>query len=164
MNPLIRLERTTDPDPVNRIINHPDIFDLVRVDGATHPVDMSPLVEDTCNVFLLAHVNQSLAGIVQFDLEGRGVYDIHPAILPPFQGGEISKDIIHSAMSWMFDHGAVEIIADIPENRRSEPARRMATRVGMRSAGLTPGSFVVDGIAYDERRYSVTHEAFRRSL
>lgn len=72
--------RTFDPEPINRICNHPAVFDRTAA-GHPGPLDMTPVVSDRKNiVFVGEH------GAIVFAPVGGGVFEAHATVLPSGRG------------------------------------------------------------------------------
>jgi hypothetical protein len=96
VNPEPEIERTFAPDRVNEIINHPSILPAVTVPGISIPLDMTPLVMDTHNFFLMAP-----GGCIVFIRDEPGIYEVHTNFLPEYRGRNALR-ASRAAYRWMF--------------------------------------------------------------
>jgi len=158
----VTISRTNNPDVVNPLYNHPRVFEILRCDGAPYPLDFSASITNPENFIFLASIDGEPGGVVEFDAEGAGDYDIHIAFLPKHWGKGIAPRACHMAIARMFDEGARRITAEIANHRAARPAFLIAKRIGFSVEGIRRGVFMRDGKVVDEYRMVLTPEAFER--
>lgn len=98
-HPLIHRE-TESPTEINRILNDPSVFPNISIPDQK-PFDVTPLVTDPRNVFLMAE-----GGCIIFtpDIEpGSGIYEVHTNFLEGYRG-EHAIEASLEAYRWMFTH------------------------------------------------------------
>lgn len=161
--PRITISRTNNPDVVNPLYNHPRVFEILRCDGAPYPLDFSASITTPENFIFLASIDGEPGGVVEFDAEGDGEYDIHIAFLPKHWGTGIARAACRMAIGRMFDEGARMITADIAVLREAKPAFRIAKQVGFAVEGVRLNVFERDGKSVAEYRMVLTPEAFVRA-
>lgn len=116
------VRQTFNPDEVNLIINHPDVFPHVA-DGLPYPLDCTELMNGR-NIFLTAEGGGMCLIWIRDD-----VYEGHYYFLPDFRGKSCINEG-RNALKWCANHG-ISIIGRTPINNR--PARIFNTRIGMRA-------------------------------
>ncbi len=93
----ITIHREFDPAPVNRILNDPDVFQLIAVPGLEQ-FDITPQINNPANYFLCVD-----GGCIIFtpDLPGSGLYELHTNFLPSRRGRYAIRASLE-AYRWMF--------------------------------------------------------------
>ncbi len=109
----MQIERVLSPEPINAVMNHPDVRPWVTRpgDGA---LDLTPVVADRRNVVLMGeHGGSAIHWLMG------GLYEVHTAILPDGRG-KWALDFAHAASKWMFTHtDATEITTKVPVSNRA---------------------------------------------
>ena len=118
------LTRATHAARVNEIINDPSIYPWVKGSQAG-PLDMSTIVADTNNVFLVGE-----HGCVIFFKIQPGVYDFHTSVLPEGRG-EWMRQGASEAFHYMFTQtDAYELLTKCPDGN-------VASKIGAKSVGCS---------------------------
>jgi hypothetical protein len=104
--PLV--ERVTDPEAVNRVINNPSVLPWVRgsIEG---PLDSTPVLADPRNIALFGQ-----HGGIVFTFVQSGVYEAHTQVLPEGRG-PWALQMAQAALLWLFaGTEAVEVLTRAP--------------------------------------------------
>lgn len=132
--------RVYSPQPLNDIINHPDVLPFVTVEDIDY-VDMSFFFESPENVCLLDEGGGFICVYI-----GNDIYEVHSHFLPEYRGLHAIR-MAKESIAYMKSIGAKKLIGYTPVENRA--ARRFNRLVGMKVAGLTVKQFAPDGPAVD---------------
>lgn len=138
------MHRSFDASEVNEVINHPEVFPWVKIDGLTH-VDLSPLVSDRKNYLLMDQ-----GGGFFFHWIEKGVYEVHTQFIPG-QNPNI-LDAAVKAVRWMFEHtDANEIYTEVPQDNIR--ARKLTSRTGFEYVTTVKNGWMRNGRNLDVDLY-----------
>lgn len=118
------IERATNSDRINAIVNHPKIRPWIapREDGR---IDLTAVAGLSSTVILLGEHG----GFVLYQLLP-GIYEVHTHVLPAGRGAWTDQ-FIQAGIRWMFTHtDAFEILTRVPKGHLS--ALATTVRAGMR--------------------------------
>jgi hypothetical protein len=106
------LKRSFDPIEINFLANHIDIFPHIKAPNTDY-IDVSPLLEDPRNVFLVAE-----GGFVSFMWQAPGIYDVHLGFKKGRRGPYAAR-ATRDATKWLFVNTDCMVIwAHVPETTR----------------------------------------------
>lgn len=147
------VSRSTDPGPINAIINHPEVFKWVATCGQTPDLDTSTIIADPKNYLLMTEDRKG--GFIFVELEP-AIYEIHTNFLPEARG-RFAKQALIDAMWWMFTRTlCMEILTKVPANNRA--AMVIAKQVGARLDFIREKAFqTVDGEWVDVFYYALRY-------
>lgn len=135
----MNVARSFDAKAFNRIINHPEVYPWVAMDGVGE-LDATKLIEDQRN-YLLVDEHGGCLFIPTHD----GQYEVHTQILPEGRGGSLA--IVRAAFHFMFTQtDCVAVTSYIPEGNVG--AERMSramnfTHTGREGTWTFPGGKTV---------------------
>jgi len=133
------IDRHFDAEAINRVINHPAVYDWVRGARAGF-LDLSEAVADPNNVLLMGE-----HGGVFFEHKQPGLYEAHTQVLPAGRGAW-TVDMVRAALHWMFSRtDAVEIATLVPKGNLA--ARALAKAIGGRCEFRRERGWVMNGEA-----------------
>lgn len=135
------MHRIFNPDILNDVINHPEIFPFVTVENM-ESVDMSVFFDSPDNICLMSEGGGFVCAYVD-----EGIYEIHSLFLPRYRGRYALK-AAQEGIAYMFEIiGATKLIGYTPVENKA--ARRFNRLVGMKIKGLTVKQFTPEGPAID---------------
>ena len=120
------IRETTDPDEINAIINHPEVFPHVS-QGALWPLDVEPLMDGN-NIFIMAD-----GGGFAFIYMEPGVYEGHYYFLPEFRG-KYAITAAKECLNWLAKR-EITLIGRTPLKNKS--ARLFNKLIGMKRVGIS---------------------------
>jgi hypothetical protein len=133
------------------------VFPFVAEMG-TKSIDVSPLIQDTSNVLLMAE-----GGGILFICSEPGVYEVHTAFLKPdratqSQNGPHIRNVCLAAYRWMFTHtDCLTLITRMPAHNRAlavfSPLVGWVKEFERKAIWCTQGGELVD-VAFATIRYS----------
>ena len=117
---------TVDPEEINAIINHPEVYPHVA-HGAAYPLDVAPLM-DGDNIFIMAE-----GGGFAFIHLAEDAYEGHYYFLPEFRG-KYAIDTAKECLNWLAEHRMM-LIGRTPLENKS--ARLFNKLIGMKRVGIS---------------------------
>ncbi len=120
------IRQTTDPEEINCIINHPDVFPHVAY-GALWPLDVEPLM-DGKNIFVMAD-----GGGFAFIHVEDDIYEGHYYFLPEFRG-KYAINAAKECLNWLAER-EITLIGRTPLKNKS--ARLFNKLIGMKRVGIS---------------------------
>ena len=116
---------TTNPDEINCIINHPEVFRHVS-QGALWPLDVEPLMDGN-NIFIMAD-----GGGFAFIQVEADVYEGHYYFLPEFRG-KYAINAAKECLNWLAKR-EITLLGRTPLKNKS--ARLFNKLIGMERVGI----------------------------
>ena len=117
---------TEDPQEINCIINHPEVFRHVS-QGALWPLDVEPLMDGN-NIFIMAD-----GGGFAFIQVEADVYEGHYYFLPEFRG-KYAINAAKECLNWLAQR-EITLIGRTPLKNKS--ARLFNKLIGMKRVGIS---------------------------
>jgi len=142
------IERTTDPQFLNQVLNDPAVRPWVA-DVADGALDMTPAVSNPENVCLVGEHGGFF--LYKYDV---GVFEVHSAVRPSGRGAW-AKAAAKSVVDYMFTAtDCVEILTRIPQGHLG--AKALAEATGFRHQFTTPPDCLFRGERVPAHIYSLT--------
>lgn len=130
------MRRSLDASEINEVINHPEVFPWVKIDGMNH-VDLTDLVNDRRNYLLMDE-----GGGFFFHRIEKGVYEVHTQFIPGKNQNILDTAV--NAVRWMFEHtDAAEIYTEVPQDNIR--ARKLTRRTGFEYVTTVKNGWMRDG-------------------
>jgi RimJ/RimL family protein N-acetyltransferase len=158
---VVTCARTYDGSVLRQFYGNPAVWGPMQCDGSPDHLDidfdeLAACETDAC-IFVTASVNGKLAGLFMFHATTPHCYDIHSALLPEFWGHGIAPMLGRHACRWLMENTQCQkVTTSVPTF--NESARRMALAAGMQLEGCNRGSFMKDGVLYDQLLLGFTKE------
>lgn len=149
------IERMTNADHINKIINDPSIHSWVCGPIAGH-LDIAPVIADPRNVALFGEF-----GGVLFAAHQDGRYEAHTQVLPSGRGAW-AMDMANAALLWMFSKtDATEVITRAPKGNLG--ARAMARGLHFEYVLTNKKGWVKDGSEIPADWFSLSIERWMKT-
>jgi hypothetical protein len=148
------IERTTDANAVNAIINHPSVREWVSSSGDGF-LDVSPQIAEPSTLALRGE-----HGVVMAYKYDAGIYEAHIAVLPSGRG-EWSRQFARNCAKVMFlQTDCIEVLARMPKPHFS--VKRLAEEVGFRWQFDTPQTQLFRGRRVAMQIYALSLQDWAR--
>jgi len=137
--------QTHDINAVDRILNHPRVYDSISDDSSPRPYFSPPegfyIMDDT------------QAGVIALQKINGIACQAHIATLPEMWGR--ARAFVKEALCWGFVNTQyIKVVATIPEFNR--PAMRLCHDCGFTIEGILTGSFLKDWKMHDQIIFGMT--------
>lgn len=143
------IERQSDGELVNRIVNHPSIYPWICGPLEGQPLDLSPAIDSGSYIALFGEHG----GFLFWNL-GNGIYDAHSAILPEGRG---SWAILaaQKSLKFMFEReGSQEIMMATPKGNVA--VRALVRCLKAKYRGTIENGWFMNGQFVPSAIYSMT--------
>jgi hypothetical protein len=147
--------RVTDPEVVNRVINHPAVRPYVA-GPIEEPLDVAPLLADPRNIALWGQHG----GIVFIHMQPC-VYEAHTQVLPEGRGSW-TLEMAQAALLWLFaGTDALEVLTRVPKG--NAPALALAKAVHGEFEFTNKKGWMLRGEMIPADVYSLTIQRWMRT-
>lgn len=148
----MRAERCSDAVPINRILNHPAVFNTIAVYGFDN-ADTTPLIRPENAIFLVKDEGAPVGCFLLHQFV-RDMYALHVAFLPGARGRRAATVVRDTINEFLRSHPLARVIADVPVMNRA--AVGFARMLGGSFYGETENGFrAVDGSVCSTKHYLI---------
>lgn len=145
------INRTHNPEAVRAILSYSDIWEHVKDDGVSSPLDLDIPITDKF-YYLIPMKGNDVCGLFIAHPLNMVTYQIHIAILPRMRGDTVN--IGKLCLEWMFENtSSKKLVGFIPEDNKKTIA--LSQRVGMTKEGVLKKSILKDGKLKDQIIFSI---------
>lgn len=145
---MLSFERTRDIELITRIATHPKIWDKITDDGCPDLDKYVPAIHESI-WYVLVRKDSEPAGVWMLYPQGLACAELHVCLLPSLWGKLGSLQAFKGMLDWAwhYTHFA-RLEAKVPAYNRL--AYRYALRAGLVEYGVSPKSFMKNGILHDQ--------------
>lgn len=149
------IRRSFDPSEINPILNHPSVFEAIKLPGMKPDIDVSPIVLNTNNVLLMGE-----GGGILFSQQEPGIYDVHTSFLEKCRGRNAIRASL-DAYRWMFTHTDCMILqTKVPAFNKA--AAKFCKIVGATKEFERKATWLTESGAVDMSYWTLRYEGWLR--
>lgn len=138
---------TRDLALVKQIMTDPSIWPGITDDGCPKPEDFVPLGDEHV-IYLLAYKDSQVCGLFMLHPHNEICWEVHTCLLPEGRGWK-ARELVAQGFKWVWANTkCLRIITNVPAF--NFPALGLAHDVGFEVIGVNKGSFMKQGVVYDQ--------------